>query len=557
MMRNKILKSICFISALSLVLVSAVAFGVMYGDFYENMKQEVKREASNLIRAAEYLGEEYLSSVNLGSGDRVTLVSGDGTVVFDSRADENSMGNHLQRPEVQKALTDGFGEDTRLSETIDEQTYYYAVLLKNGNILRVSRITHSVVASALNLLLWLIAAAGVILGVSVLAARGVTGRIIKPINEINLDSPESCVIYDELAPLLTRIRNQNRVIVDHMNALTEKEREFSTLTENMREGFILVNRHSEVVAHNESAARTLGFRMNERSSRNVIAFNRSADFQSLVQTAIDGHPAERVIEINHRYYQFMANPIRSGEETKGAVVLIIDITEREERERLRREFTANVSHELKTPLTSISGYAEIIKNGLVRAEDVPRFAKNIFDEAGRLITLINDIIELSQLDENAEGMQKEPVNLYDVAKDIVNRLRPGADKAGVTLSIEGRSCEVTGIRRLLDEMIYNLVDNAIKYNKTGGSVKIAIKRLSGKTALSVSDTGIGIRKEEQERVFERFYRVDRSRSRDAGGTGLGLSIVKHGAMLHGAGIRLDSELNKGTDVTITFSNNLT
>lgn len=552
MMRNKILKSICLISALSLVLVSAVAFGVMYGDFYENMKQEVKREASNLIRAAEYLGEEYLSSVNLGSGDRVTLVSGDGTVLFDSRADESSMGNHLQRPEVQKALKDGFGEDTRLSETIDEQTYYYAVLLKNGNILRVSRITDSVVASALNLLPWLIAAAGVILGVSVLAARGVTGRIIKPINEINLDSPESCVIYDELAPLLTRIRNQNRVIVDHMNALTEKEREFSTLTENMREGFILVNSHSEVVAHNESAARTLGFHMNERSSRNVIAFNRSADFQSLVQTAIDGHPAERVIEINHRYYQFMANPIRSGEETKGAVVLIIDITEREERERLRREFTANVSHELKTPLTSISGYAEIIKNGLVRAEDVPRFAKNIFDEAGRLITLINDIIDLSQLDENAEGMQKEPVNLYDVAKDIVNRLRPGADKAGVTLSIEGRSCEVTGVRRLLDEMIYNLVDNAIKYNKTGGSVKIAIKRLSGKTVLSVSDTGIGIRKEEQERVFERFYRVDRSRSRDAGGTGLGLSIVKHGAMLHGAGIRLDSELNKGTDVTITF-----
>ncbi len=552
MMRNKILKSICLISALSLVLVSAVAFGVMYGDFYENMKQEVKREASNLIRAAEYLGEEYLSSVNLGSGDRVTLVSGDGTVLFDSRADESSMGNHLQRPEVQKALKDGFGEDTRLSETIDEQTYYYAVLLKNGNILRVSRITDSVVASALNLLPWLIAAAGVILGVSVLAARGVTGRIIKPINEINLDSPESCVIYDELAPLLTRIRNQNRVIVDHMNALTEKEREFSTLTENMREGFILVNSHSEVVAHNESAARTLGFHMNERSSRNVIAFNRSADFQSLVQTAIDGHPAERVIEINHRYYQFMANPIRSGEETKGAVVLIIDITEREERERLRREFTANVSHELKTPLTSISGYAEIIKNGLVRAEDVPRFAKNIFDEAGRLITLINDIIELSQLDENAEGMQKEPVNLYDVAKDIVNRLRPGADKAGVTLSIEGRPCEVTGVRRLLDEMIYNLVDNAIKYNKTGGSVKIAIKRLSGKTVLSVSDTGIGIRKEEQERVFERFYRVDRSRSRDAGGTGLGLSIVKHGAMLHGAGIRLESELNKGTDVTITF-----
>ncbi len=552
MMRNKILKSICLISALSLVLVSAVAFCVMYGDFYENMKQEVKREASNLIRAAEHLGEEYLSSVNLGSGDRVTLVSGDGTVLFDSRADESSMGNHLQRPEVQKALTDGFGEDTRLSETIDEQTYYYAVLLKNGNILRVSRITDSVVASALNLLPWLIAAAGVILGVSVLAARGVTGRIIKPINEINLDSPESCVIYDELAPLLTRISNQNRVIVDHMNALTEKEREFSTLTENMREGFILVNSHSEVVAHNESAARTLGFHMNERSSRNVIAFNRSADFQSLVQTAIDGHPAERVIEINHRYYQFMANPIRSGEETKGAVVLIIDITEREERERLRREFTANVSHELKTPLTSISGYAEIIKNGLVRAEDVPRFAKNIFDEAGRLITLINDIIELSQLDENAEGMQKESVNLYDVAKDIVNRLRPGADKAGVTLSIEGRSCEVTGVRRLLDEMIYNLVDNAIKYNKTGGSVKIAIKRLSGKTVLSVSDTGIGIRKEEQERVFERFYRVDRSRSRDAGGTGLGLSIVKHGAMLHGAGIRLESELNKGTDVTITF-----
>ncbi len=552
MMRNKILKSICLISALSMVLVSAIAFGVMYGDFYESMKQEVKREASNLIMAEEYFGQEYLSSVNLGSGDRITLVSADGTVLFDSYADEDSMGNHLQRPEVQKALTDGFGEETRLSETIDEQTYYYAVLLKSGDILRISRITDSVVASALNLLPWLIVAAGVVLVLSIVVARGVTGRIIKPINEIDLDAPESCVVYDELAPLLTRIRNQNKVIVDHMKALTEKEREFSTLTENMREGFILVNSHSEVVAHNESAARTLGFHINEKSSRNVIAFNRSADFQSLVQTAISGLSAERVTEINNRYYQFMANPIWSGEETKGAVVLIIDITEREERERLRREFTANVSHELKTPLTSISGYAEIINNGLVRAEDVPRFAKNIYDEAGRLITLINDIIELSQLDENAEGMPKEPVNLYEVAKDIVNRLRPSADKAGVTLSIQGMPCEVMGVRRLLDEMVYNLVDNAIKYNKPGGSVKVALNKFNGHTVLSVSDTGIGIRKEEQERVFERFYRVDRSRSREAGGTGLGLSIVKHGAMLHGAGIRLDSELNKGTDVTITF-----
>ena len=552
MMRNKILKSICLISALALVLVSAVAFGVMYGDFYESMKQEVKREASNIIRAAEYFGQEYLSSVNLGSGDRITLISGDGTVLFDSRADESSMGNHLQRPEVQKALTDGFGEETRLSETIDEQTYYYAVMLNDGNILRVSRITDSVVASALNLLPWLIAAAGVILGVSVLVARGVTGRIIKPINEIDLDSPESCVVYDELAPLLTRIRNQNKVIVDHMNALMEKEREFSTLTENMREGFILVNSHSEVVAHNESAARTLGIHINERTSRNVIAFNRSPDFQSLVQTAIEGLPAERVIEINRRYYQFMANPIRLGEETKGAVVLIIDITEREERERLRREFTANVSHELKTPLTSISGYAEIIKNGLIKAEDVPRFAQNIFDEAGRLITLINDIIELSQLDENAGGMPKEPVDLHEVSRDIVNMLRPSADKAGVKLSMEGRPCEMMGVRRLLNEMVYNLIDNAIKYNKPGGNVKVEVNKLNGQTALSVSDTGIGIRKDEQERVFERFYRVDRSRSREAGGTGLGLSIVKHGAVLHGACIRLDSELNKGTHVTITF-----
>ena len=552
MMRIKILKSICLISALSMVLVSAVAFGVMYGDFYENMKQEVKRETSNLIRASEYFGEDYLSTVNLGSGDRITLISRDGTVLFDSRVDEGSMGNHLQRPEVQKALTDGFGEQTRLSETIDEQTYYYAVLLKNGNILRVSRITDSVVDSAFNLLPWLIASAGVVLALSVLMARGITGRIIKPINEIDLDSPESCVVYDELAPLLARIRNQNKVIVDHMKALTEKEREFSTLTENMREGFILVNSHSEVVAHNESAARTLGFHINERSSRNVIAFNRSAEFQSLVQTAIGGLPAERVTEVNNRYYQLMANPIRSGEETKGAVVLIIDITEREERERLRREFTAIVSHELKTPLTSISGYAEIIKNGLVRAEDVPRFAKNIYDEAGRLITLINDIIELSQLDENADGMPKEPVNLYEVAKDIVNRLGPSADKAGVTLTIQGRAREVIGVRRLLDEMVYNLVDNAIKYNKPGGSVKVALSELNGHTALLVSDTGIGIREEEQERVFERFYRVDRSRSREAGGTGLGLSIVKHGAMLHGACIRLDSKLNKGTDVTITF-----
>lgn len=550
-MKRRILCSICLISALTLLLSTALIAGFLYSDFYARMKREIQNEARYIAQAVEISGVDFLKRTQT-HGNRVTLVDKEGFVVFDSHVNASELENHMDRLEIISAIKSGTGESARLSESLDTQTYYYALSLSNGYVLRLACSTGSVYASVASILPRLLFFELVIFFLAFIVAGFATKRIIKPINELNLESPEKNECYDELAPLLTRIHKQNNQIHAQISELKAKRAEFTAITENMREGFILLDHNADVLSYNGSAASILGVKSDAVNAKNILSLNRSALLRSAVDSALNGNPAEQVIQVNQRFYQLFASPVKEKAQVKGAVILILDTTEKAEREQLRREFSANVSHELKTPLTSISGFAEIMKNGLVQPQDTPRFAENIYNETKRLISLVNDIIKLSQLDEGGEKLQKETVDLFALAEAVLSRLSAAAEQRNVTLFLDGGSAYVYGVRQILDEMLYNLCDNAIKYNREGGSARVAI--VSGSVPeLIVTDDGIGIKKEEQERVFERFYRVDKSHSKEIGGTGLGLSIVKHAALMHNASITLESAFGKGTRITVRFA----
>jgi len=449
-------------------------------------------------------------------------------------------------------LKDGRGESFRYSNTLSQKTIYFALKTGTGNVLRVSKTQSSVLG-----LLWgmLPVLCFIIVSISLLSfaiARFMSRSITAPINSLNLDSPFENDIYDELSPLLLRIERQNKEIENRMLEITEKQREFTAVTENMREGLILVSVKGSIISMNKSAISIFGTGAGPCIGNHILSVNRSVALQSVFEGAINGYGTEALLSIDSKHYQLLGNPVKTQDGTTGAVIVILDITDKESAERSRREFTANVSHELKTPLTSISGFAEIMKNGTAKPEDMQGFAGRIYDEAKRLITLIDDILKLSQLDEKANLPDKEHVDLYDLTRDVLSRLKPLADKHEVAFSVRGEHIAVAGYRKILDEMIYNLCDNAIKYNVKGGSVNVRIFDNDRRPVLSISDTGIGIPPEHRPHVFERFYRVDKSRSKDTGGTGLGLSIVKHGAMLHDAIIDLSSKENEGTTITLTF-----
>ncbi len=386
---------------------------------------------------------------------------------------------------------------------------------------------------------------------AVLASRLSKG-LIRPILSLDLEHPEDCETYDELTPLLSRLKRQNDTIQQQMNLLKQRQTEFAALTDNMSEGFLLLDRQGHVLSHNSGALRLLGVEEPE-GEVNVLVLNREEPFRQAVDEALSGRRSQQLLHLNGRYCQLLANPVLADGKPAGAVLVLLDVTEQEQREELRREFTANVSHELKTPLTSISGIAEIMQSGMVKPEDIQSFAGDIYQEAQRLIALVEDIIRLSRLDEGAESLEREPVNLLSLAQDVARRLDSAAQKAGVTLKVMGLSVEVRGIPSVLDEMVYNLCDNAIKYNRPGGTVNVTVAPTDdGSAEVTVEDTGIGIPVEDQSRVFERFYRVDKSHSKEIGGTGLGLSIVKHGASLHGAQIHMDSQVGRGTSVQLLF-----
>ena len=541
----------CLLALVTILLSSLLVTIVYYANSDARMKSEVREETRFVRGAVELSGQDYLATVE-NTANRITLIDTDGTVLYDNQADPATMENHSDREEFQEASTAGAGEATRISDTIAEQTFYYAVKLQNGQVLRVAATTDSVFAAVLAVLPWILGVEVLVAVCTVLFSNFLTKKIVAPINRLDLDHPADNEIYDELSPLLGKISRQNEVIAQQMKSLREKQEEFTSITENMSEGFLVLDNNTDILSYNTSALRLLGCPDAQAGGReSALTLNRSASFRSVVDGALSGKRSQQLLRENGRCCQVLGNPVLRDGEVVGAVVVILDITEREERENLRREFTANVSHELKTPLTSISGFAEIMQNGMVKPADVPRFAGNIYTESQRLISLVDDIMRLSRLDEEDVQLPSEDLNLLALAQDVARRLEPAAKEQGLTMAVQG-SGSIRGVRSIVDEMVYNLCDNAVKYNRKGGSVTITVTESSRDVTLSVADTGIGIPAADRERVFERFYRVDKSHSKEIGGTGLGLSIVKHGAAFHNAQVRLESQEGKGTTVTLTF-----
>lgn len=538
-MTGKIIRSLFSLAMLVLVIGAALFSGILYGYYEKQSFASLAQEAEQLQQTMEYVSPEQMRST-----DRITLISPDGTVLYDSVARADAMENHLSREEVAQALREGTGKSSHYSSTVLKKNLYYALRLEDGNILRLSREQSSLGAMLLNMA-WPIAAtvAGLLLlaaGLSVRLARQIT----QPINAISPDDPQD--VYPELQPLTQRLRQQRETIRNQMDELSRRMREFSAMTENMSEGFLLIDLRGHVLTENHSASMLLP------TDADNIAKCSQRELCQAAQQALTGQRCERLLQQGERTLSVIASPVLESGQVTGAVVLTLDVTEREQREKLRREFSANVSHELKTPLTSISGFAELMSQGFVPADKVREFSLDIQKECTRLTNLVEDIIDLSRLEEGGGDMTWEDIDLYTLCDDVLQSLEPVAKRQAVTLRLAGESLQVRGVYQVLREMIYNLCDNAIKYNRSGGSVTVTVARSAGRASVTVADTGIGIPYEDQSRVFERFYRVDKSHSRAIGGTGLGLSIVKHAAVLHGAEIKLQSQPEDGTVITVLF-----
>lgn len=552
-MKRKVFRSMSLLACAAVLVSMVMAAFVMYGGVYSAMREKVKNEAAYVAAAVNLGGQAYFSSVRgVSDQSRITLVAADGTVLYDSFKPAAELENHLSRPEISGALQNGQAESERLSSTLGEITFYYAVRLNDGSALRVANAVDSVYKAVFKSLPYMaLTVIGAAL-LSMLAARLFTKRIVRPINAIDLEKPLQNDVYDELSPLLSRIDRQNKQIETQLSVLRDKQLELASITQKMAEGLLLLDKRGNVLSFNESALRLLNVKEGDYLNRHVLSMNRSMALRTALELAQRGVSNEQSLETDGHILSLMASPVQGETGSAGTVVFVVDITEKHEAEKRRREFTANVSHELKTPLTSISGYAEIIMNGIAKEEDVSRFAKNIYLEAQRMIALVEDIMELSLLDEGAQEQAKERVPLLSLAREAAESLQESAAKKNVRISFEGEALEVMGIRQILFELVYNLIDNAVKYNNDGGSVKVMVFGAKGGVALTVSDTGIGIPREEHERVFERFYRVDKSHAKETGGTGLGLSIVKHAALRHKAKVSLESEPGKGTVVTVVF-----
>lgn len=548
-MVNKIFRSNFFTSMLILLVSFCLIFGVLFSYFEAQMFTELESEAGYISYAVKNDGIDFINNFN-EKGKRMTWVSADGTVLADTKADAEELENHADRKEIADALKNGKGTSSRYSDTLMQKTLYYAEKLDDGTILRVSTTQNSVVIILLGLLQPLVMIIVLALVISIFLSYRLSKAIIKPINELDLDNPAANETYEELTPLLKKMSAQKKTIDKQIKEAGQKQEEFKLITENMSEGLLVIDKDSNVLSYNQAAVRLL--EVSDVRENSVLAFNRSKGFRSVVEKALSGERAESDISHDENTYNLIANPVYENEKIIGAVIVIIDITESVKREQLRQEFTSNVSHELKTPLTSISGFAEMMKSGGTPDETVIDFSTSIYDEAQRLITLVSDIMKISELDEGVIPFEKEQVDLCELSKDIVKRLTPVANKRNITLNVIGDTALVSGTKKILDEMIYNLCDNAIKYNKESGTVDVIVNQANGKTSVTVRDTGIGIPQSEQSRVFERFYRVDKSHSKLVGGTGLGLAIVKHGAAYHDADVFLESTDGKGTSVTISF-----
>lgn len=549
-MTKKIFKSIMFVCALVLAVGLAAVMGILYSNFDGQMRKELSKEATYLAYGVEQQGLDYLKNIKDKSA-RITYIDQDGTVLFDNEADVSEMKNHSDRTEFQKAEKYGAGESSRYSDTLSEKTIYYALRLKDGTVLRVSGTQDSVLALVENLIFPLCGLLCLMLILSGIMASAISKRIVKPINELDLESPEENQIYEELSPLLSKIHRQSREIQNQLELAKQQQEEFSLITENMQEGLIVIDKYTMILSANSSAWNL--FHMDRVcQGESVYCLDREEEFRHAIEQVLSGEHTELVLKLNGSDIQLIANPVIRDKKTEGAVVLLVNVTEKLERESLRREFSANVSHELKTPLTSISGFAEIMQGGLVKNEDIPKFAGRIYKESQRLLQLVEDVIQISQLDEEKTSYVWEPVDVYQVCKNAFESLKEKAKRLNVHLYICGERMKMEAVRTLLEEAIYNVCDNAIKYNRNDGSVSVFLVQTAQEIQIVVKDTGVGIPKEDQDRVFERFYRVDKSHSKEIGGTGLGLSIVKHAVGALKGSVILRSEEGNGTEICMKF-----
>ena len=549
-MTKKIFKSIMTVCTVVLILGLAFVMGILYRYFGKQISTELEKEAFYAAQGVESSGMEYLEKLD-GKNSRITLIDQDGSVLYDSQAEASSMENHKDREEVKEAAETGTGKAVRMSETLSEKTIYYALRLEDGKILRVSSTQYSVLALVYQLIvpvLWILLLMIVLSG---LFASRLSKKVVEPVNKLDLEHPEENEVYEEMAPLLSRMYKQNREIKNQIDTARRQQEEFSIITENMQEGLVVIDRYTMILSGNASVWKL--FHVNgPKNGESVYVLNRSEEFQSIIDKALGGKNNEAVLKVDGSDIHVVANPVMREEQVEGAVLLLVNVTEKLEREKLRREFSANVSHELKTPLTSISGFAEIIQDGYVKEEDVRAFAGRIYKEAQRLITLVEDVIRISQLDEGEVPYEWTETDLYQTAKNVFGTLSEAAKKQDVHLYIEGDRVQLHTVPNILEEVLFNLCDNAIKYNKPGGNVCICLTENEESVCISVKDNGVGIPKEDQSRVFERFYRVDKSHSKEIGGTGLGLSIVKHGVSFLGGEVELESTPEQGTEITVSF-----
>lgn len=557
-MTQKIFRSACLTSLLVIIAFFVTAVPITVSYCTDAVKKELKTEAEYLLHGLDTVGFEYLNET-AERGNRVTLITADGAVIYDNSASPAEMENHLGREEIKEALANGEGDSVRRSVTLSNLTVYYAVRLPDGSVLRVAGGAVSMVDLLVRMTPAAVGILAVSLALSILFALNTSKGITSELEKIDLEHPSEQTAYAELRPILKRITEQSQLITRQMEELRLRRHEFESITQNMDDGLIVIDERARILSANKIAASLLGFTPSEASGEQLTLNNQTlnrfdADKQvrQVISDSLLGTKGEAFISTEEKIYRMIAEPVMLDGDVSGVAILMLDETEKEKREELRREFTSNISHELKTPLTSISGFAELIRSGIA-GDNAQHFADNIYKEAQRLITLVNDIIKLSRLDGKTPGLDFKRTDILRAAEAVAERLRPIAEKNRITISVSGTAEEVTADRKLLDEIIFNLCDNAVKYGISGGKVTVITERRpDGRAQLSVTDNGIGIPAEQLDRVFERFYRVDKSHSKSIGGTGLGLSIVKHGVACHQGEVTLESELGKGTRVSVIF-----
>ena len=549
LMTNKILKAILSVATVVLLASLLVITGVLYQYFGNVQKAQLRDELNLAAKGTEQLGQEYLELLGL-TRYRLTWINSDGTVIYDSHVEAELMENHGNREEIEEAISDGTGSSVRYSVTLTEKTIYEAICLSDGTILRISVSSASAIALILGMIQPISLVAIIAIIFSVWLARKMAKQVLKPLNELNLDSPLNNDAYEELTPLLHRIHEQQMEIKSQVLTLKQKQEEFDTITSNMNEALILLDNTKRILSINP-AAKTLFNTNSKYVGEDFLIIERRQDICTAIEEAKHHGKSSLRVNKNGKVYQFDLSSINADDRMQGIVILAYDITEQVNAEQNRREFTTNISHELKTPLQSIIGSSELIENGIVKQEDLPRFVGHIRKEASRLVALIEDIIRLSQLDSKLE-LEQDEISLYELSEEVLEVLADSADMKHITMEVNGDMGIINGVRRLLYEIVYNLCDNAIKYNEPYGHVYVSIIQKETEVILEVQDDGIGIAPEHQEKIFERFYRVDKSHSRQSGGTGLGLSIVKHAVQYHQGRVVVKSEIKKGTNISIVF-----